>query len=162
VLVVFLLAAATIAGVRALLPHLQAEEASAIEFKEEPLPATEATLSIAVTGAVDHPGLYSIAETSTIAELLRVTGAAEPDQSPAIDVYVHHAGDAFQAQRVDINRAESWLLEALPGIGPERAEAIVAYRTTHGLFACPEEIMLVEGIGEETFDSLKGFITVSH
>jgi len=39
--------------------------------------------------------------------------------------------------------------------------AILAYRTTHGPFACPEEIMLVEGIGEGTFDSLKDLITVS-
>ena len=160
-LVVFLLAAATIAGLRALLPHLEAEEATAIEFKEEPLPTTEATLSVAVTGSVDHPGLYSIAETSTFAEFLRIAGASQPGQPPNIDVHVHYAGDVLEAQRVDINRAESWLLEALPGIGPERAMAIVAYRTAHGPFACPEEIMLVEGISEGTFDSLKGFITVS-
>ncbi len=148
-------------GLRELLPHLQAEEATAVEFKEEPLHATETTLSVAVTGAVDHPGLYSIGETSAIAELLRIAGAAESEQPPAINVHVHHSGDVFQPQRVDINRAEAWLLEALPGIGPERATAIVAYRTTHGPFACPEEIMMVEGIGEGTFDSLKDLITVS-
>ena len=148
-------------GVRELLPHLRTEEATAIEFKEESLDATEATLSVAVTGEVDHPGLYSISEASTIAELLRISGAAESEQPPAIDVHVQCAGDAFQAQRVDINRAEAWLLEALPGIGPERAAAIVAYRTTRGPFACPEEIMLVEGIGEGTFDSLAGLIAVS-
>ena len=144
-----------------MLPHLRAEEATAVEFREESIPATQATLSVGVTGAVDHPGLYSIAETSSIAELLRIAGAAESEQPPAIDVHVHHAGGPFQAQRVDINRAQTWLLEALPGIGPERAMAIVAYRTTHGPFACPEEIMLVEGIGEGTFNSLRDFITVS-
>ena len=159
--VTLLLAAATIVGVRALLPHLHAEEATAIEFRENSLNATEGTLSIAVTGAVDHPGLYSISEASTIAELLRLSGAADSEQPLAIDLHVHHAGDAFQAQRVDINRAETWLLEALPGIGPERAMAIVAYRTTRGPFAYPEEIMLVEGVGEGTFDSLRDFITVS-
>lgn len=148
-------------GVRELLPHLRTEEATAIEFKEESLDATEATLSVAVTGEVDHPGLYSISEASTIAELLRISGAEESEQPLDINVHVQHSGDAFQPQRVDINRAEAWLLEALPGIGPERATAIVAYRTNHGLFACPEEIMLVEGIGEGTFDSLAGFITVS-
>ena len=146
---------------RELLPHLRAEEATAIEFREESIPAIEATLSVAVTGAVDHPGLYSISEASSIAELLKIAGAAESEQPPAIDVHVQHAGDAFQPQRVDINRAEAWLLEALPGIGPDRAMAILAYRTTHGPFACPEEIMLVEGIGEGTFDSLKDLITAS-
>ncbi len=160
-LVILLLAAATIVGVRALLPHLRAEEATAVECRAESISTTEATLSVAVTGAVDHPGLYSIAGTSSIAELLRSAGAAKSEQPPAINVHVQHAGDAFQAQRVDINRAEAWLLEALPGIGPERAMAIVAYRTAHGPFACPEEIMMVEGIGEGTFNSLKDLITAS-
>lgn len=160
-LAILLLAAATVVGVRELLPHLQAEEATAVEFREEPLHASETTLSVAVTGAVDHPGLYSIGETSAIAELLRIAGARESEQPPAINVHVHQAGDTSSPQRVDINRAESWLLEALPGIGPERATAIVAYRTTHGPFGCPEEIMMVEGIGEGTFDSLKDLITAS-
>ncbi len=160
-LVVLLLAAATIVGIRTLLPHLRAEEATAIEFRENSLDATEATLSVAVTGEVDHPGLYSICEASTIAELLRISGAAESEQPLDINVHVQRTGGAFQAQRVDINRAEAWLLEALPGIGPERATAIVAYRAIYGPFACPEEIMLVEGIGEGTFNSLAGFITAS-
>jgi competence protein ComEA len=38
-------------------------------------------------------------------------------------------------QQVDINRADSWLLAALPGIGEAKAQAIINYRALHGPFA---------------------------
>jgi len=62
-------------------------------------------------------------------------------------------------QRVDINRAEPWLLEALPGIGPRLAEAIVSYRQENGPFRTPQEIQRVPGIGVELYERLKDIIT---
>jgi competence protein ComEA len=61
---------------------------------------------------------------------------------------------------VDINRAEPWLLEALPGIGPSLAEAIVGYREEKGLFRSPQEVQLVPGIGAGLYEKMKDFITV--
>jgi competence protein ComEA len=61
---------------------------------------------------------------------------------------------------ININTASQTELESLPGIGPTRAQAIIAYRTQHGPFARIEDIQNVSGIGEKTFESLRSHIRV--
>jgi comEA protein len=65
-----------------------------------------------------------------------------------------------QPQKIDINRAEAWLLEALPGIGPSKAQAIIDYRQQNGGFAHITEITRVEGIGPAIYEDIKELITV--
>ena len=55
---------------------------------------------------------------------------------------------------VNINTAGAEALQRLTGVGPVLAERIVAYRTEHGPFAVPEDLLSVSGIGEST---LAGF-----
>jgi len=62
---------------------------------------------------------------------------------------------------LDLNTAAVKDLQELPGIGPELAERIVAYREEHGAFASVEEIMEVPGIGEGKFAALEGRIVVN-
>ena len=69
-------------------------------------------------------------------------------------------GPSPTPQRVDINWAEPWLLEALPGIGPRLAEAIVRYRQENGPFLYPHQIQQVPGIGAGTYERIKDLITV--
>ncbi len=66
-----------------------------------------------------------------------------------------------QPQKIDINRAEAWLLEALPGIGPSKAQAIIAYRRQNGGFKHITEITKVEGIGPAIYEEIKDLITVA-
>ena len=61
---------------------------------------------------------------------------------------------------VNLNRADKSALMTLTGIGETRAEAILAYRETHGGFSSVEELMQVEGIKEKTYEKLKDKITV--
>ena len=61
---------------------------------------------------------------------------------------------------IDINIADSLLLQTLPGIGPELADRIVAYREQVGGFVAVEQIKDVPGIGEKRYESLKSLITV--
>ena len=61
---------------------------------------------------------------------------------------------------LDLNTATAEELAALPGIGPELAGRIVAYREEHGGFGSTREIMEVSGIGEGKFAALEGRITV--
>ena len=59
-------------------------------------------------------------------------------------------------QTININRATQEQLEQLLGIGPARAQAIIAGRP----FAAIEDIMKVKGIKEKTFAKIKDFIVV--
>ena len=51
---------------------------------------------------------------------------------------------------IDINRASVAELQALPGIGPARAEAIVLHRVRNGPFSDVVGLLLVAGIGYGT------------
>ena len=70
------------------------------------------------------------------------------------------ANPAELPQKIDINRAEAWLLEALPGIGEAKAQAIIAYRQQNGGFGHITEIANVEGIGPAIYEDIKNLITV--
>ncbi|MGD9115709.1 MAG: helix-hairpin-helix domain-containing protein [Dehalococcoidia bacterium] len=65
------------------------------------------------------------------------------------------------SQKIDINRAEAWLLEALPGIGPSKAQAIIDYRQQHGYFSNTYEITNVPGISTSMYQNFKDMLTVS-
>ena len=61
---------------------------------------------------------------------------------------------------VNINTATTEELTQLTGVGQKYAERIVTYRTENGPFKAPEDIMLVAGIGEKTFEANKDRIVV--
>lgn len=61
---------------------------------------------------------------------------------------------------IDLNTADENALQTLPGIGPELAERIIAYRDTIGEFVTKEQIMEVEGIGEKRYADMEALITV--
>lgn len=62
--------------------------------------------------------------------------------------------------RVELNRAAEQELLDLPGIGPVLAERIIAYRTAHGGFTSPDELLEVAGIGEKTFRDILPYVYV--
>src|ERR1700675_966979 len=68
---------------------------------------------------------------------------------------------AFALAAVNINTATKEELDALPEIGPVKAQAIIDYRKANGPFKTPEDIMKVSGIKEGTFNKIKGQISVS-
>jgi competence protein ComEA len=57
---------------------------------------------------------------------------------------------------VNINTASQTELEKLPGIGPKRAEAIIAARP----FQKPDDLLRVPGIKRAEFDKIKGHVGV--
>ena len=69
--------------------------------------------------------------------------------------------DPILDDRVDINRAGKEELMTLTGVGETRAQAILAYRETHGSFSSVEELMQVEGIKEKTYEKLKDQIRIN-
>jgi competence protein ComEA len=62
---------------------------------------------------------------------------------------------------IDLNTASADLLATLPGIGPVKAQAIVAYRDRNGPFASIPEITRVAGIGPSNYETIRDLVTVS-
>lgn len=58
------------------------------------------------------------------------------------------------AGTVNLNTATQTDLDALPGVGPVTANAILAWRQQHGRFSRVEELQEVDGIGPKTFEQL--------
>jgi competence protein ComEA len=61
---------------------------------------------------------------------------------------------------ININTATVEELVQLDRVGPRYAEKIVVFRQENGLFKTPEDIMLVSGIGQKTFEVNKDRIIV--
>jgi competence ComEA-like helix-hairpin-helix protein len=57
---------------------------------------------------------------------------------------------------VDLNAADVSALDALPGVGPARARAIVEYRQVNGPFHAVQELSRVPGIGPAALARLQG------
>ena len=61
--------------------------------------------------------------------------------------------------RVNVNTAGLEELDTLPGIGPVKAAAIIAWREENGPFRYPEQLLEVAGIGEKTLEGLMDLVT---
>ncbi|SDO22690.1 competence protein ComEA [Nakamurella panacisegetis] len=64
------------------------------------------------------------------------------------------------AGKLDLNTADAAALDALPGVGPVTAAAIVAWREKNGRFASVEQLQEIQGIGPAKFAALAKLVTV--
>ena len=147
------------------------------EIPETPLPTM-----IDVKGQVVKPGVYELPAGSRVQDAIEAAGGftSEADSRSinlaliVIDessLYVPATGEeqvvALSPQTssvsgesvLNINQATEAELMELPGIGPSKAAAIVAYRDEVGRFQSTEELTEVTGIGDKTFEQLKELIT---
>ena len=62
---------------------------------------------------------------------------------------------------VNINTADAEALMLLPRIGPSVAQRIVEFREKNGRFKSTDDLMLVRGVGEKTFELIEPHITIS-
>ncbi|MBM4243092.1 MAG: helix-hairpin-helix domain-containing protein [Deltaproteobacteria bacterium] len=67
---------------------------------------------------------------------------------------------AEEPGRVDLNTASVAELESLPGVGPAKAQAIVAHREA-APFRNADELIEVKGIGEKLYAQLKDRVTIA-
>lgn len=117
---------------------------------------------IYIGGAVSIPGYYYLLEGDTLNDLIIAAGGITTGgNADIIELYIPYLNGDEEPQRIDLNRAQSWLLEALPGIGAGKAQNIIDYRNRNGPFNNTLEITRVEGIGMATYEQIKHLITVS-
>lgn len=125
-------------------------------------PAQELPAEIYIGGAVSNPGFYPLKAGDSIEALIQAAGGTTTSADlTQLKLYLPEVGDAAKPQKVNINRAELWLLEALPRIGKTRAQAIIDYRQQNGLFRNINELTKVDGIGTTTYERIKHLITVA-
>jgi competence protein ComEA len=91
---------------------------------------------------------------SALAEAPAVTAAGNKAAAP------QRADAAVSGPLVNLNTAGAAELEQLPGIGPSRAQAILALRTQIKRFDKVEDLMRVKGIGRATFRKLRPMLTL--
>jgi competence protein ComEA len=124
---------------------------------------------IYIEGEVANPGAYTLLTGDYVADAVDAAGGftLDADRSSANlaatlrdgeQIHIYKLGDI--PQKININTAEAWLLESLPGIGEMLAQRIINYRTTNGYFQQNEDLQKVDGIGPAVFDKVKDKIAV--
>jgi competence protein ComEA len=145
---------------------------------------------VAAAGAVTKPGVYRVPAGSRVVDVIQAAGGATADadldrinlaakvgdgervyvprRGEAVDASVlatsgsgSSGGSASGAAVVDLNTATEEQLEALPGVGPATAKAIIDYRVQHHRFRSVNELLEVRGIGEAKLAQLRPHVRVS-
>ncbi len=142
---------------------------------------TSTTAVVAVVGLVARPGLVTVPAGARIADAVEAAGGFLPGADPAAvnlaavitdgqQIAVGVPGSSGSAEpaapgaaggaQVNLNTATAEELDALPGIGPVRAQRIVAHRGRMGHFRSVEELDDVPGIGPAIAAALVDLVTV--
>jgi competence protein ComEA len=147
---------------------------------------TTAEMLVHVAGAVARPGVVRVAGGGRVTDAVAAAGgpAADADLNQVNlaakvgdgdRIYVPRRGEAplpaptagpsagtasARAGPVDLNTAGPEQLDALPGVGPATAKAIVDYRTRHGRFRAVDDLLSVPGIGPAKLATLKPLVRV--
>lgn len=61
-------------------------------------------------------------------------------------------------ETIDVNTADAYDLQRLPGIGEKRAQDIIAWREEHGPFQTVDELTNVSGIGPVILENLREYV----
>lgn len=69
-------------------------------------------------------------------------------------------GMSLALAAVNINTATVAELDAVKGIGPSKAQAIVDYRSKNGAFKSLDDLKNVKGFGEKSIGKLKGELVI--
>lgn len=149
--------------------------------REEP----EEEVVVDVAGAVARPGLVRLRAGSRVADALAAVGGPAADAAAAginqarvladgEQVRVPRVGDPLPPPAgpepstatggppalVDLNRATAAELDALPGVGPATATAIVTWRDENGGFQRVDDLLEVPGIGPAKLGRLRPHVSV--
>ena len=162
---------------------MAARPAAAAVSAAPPPSLVPADVVVQIAGAVVRPGVYHLPLGSRVGDLVSMAGgpldgadaAVLPLAAKVTDgqrVYLPKPGEPVSAAAgvsvsgssaagpVDLNSATVAQLDALPGIGPSTAAAIVAYRDKHGLFKSIDGLLEIKGLGASKVDALRELVRV--
>ncbi|WP_125712742.1 helix-hairpin-helix domain-containing protein [Companilactobacillus kedongensis] len=133
-----------------------------------------------IQGAVKSPGVYRLKTGSIVQEAIRLAGGlnenADTKQinqaqkvTDQMQIVVPAVGEVSSStgtsgtdskKQVNINTAKVEDFQSVTGIGPKKAEKIIAFREENGNFKDLKDLTKVSGIGDKTLESLKDQLTV--
>jgi competence protein ComEA len=171
------------------LPRTSSVPALSTDATDATAPTTVDQLVVQAAGAVVHPGVYKVPADARVNDLVQIAGGFAPDADPdqvtlaatltdGERVYVPRVGESVMPPPgtsgsnapgsgsasprgpVDLNHASEADLEALPGIGPALAQAIIDYRSQHGPFRSVDGLSDVRGIGPTKLEQLRPLVKV--
>lgn len=140
-----------------------------------------AVLVVHAAGAVLRPGVYRVQPGARVVDVIDAAGGPAPDAdvnrlnlaalvTDGSQVYLPRVGEAVPlpvgaaatapAGPLNLNTATIEQLDALPGIGPATAKAIIAERDRRGRFRAVDDLLDVRGIGPAKLDALRDLVTV--
>ena len=163
---------------------IETSDAPAETEYTEDIGTQEQPIFVDIGGAVEKPGVYQVSNDTRLFEVIEMAGGlseeadtdhvnrasfVEDGQKIIIPVKGNENSDvlisgntAYTASDdglININTASADELRTLTGIGEVTAEKIIEYRSSK-TFKSKEDIMLVDGIGEKTYEKIKDRITV--
>ena len=107
-----------------------------------------------VVGLAPIPGQPKVLGSSVNSGSAPASGSP-PDSGPVPGSTKPKGGEV-----VDLNTATVEQLDALPGVGPVTAAAIVAWRQDHGRFTSIDQLADVDGIGPARLDKLRPLVRI--
>lgn len=75
---------------------------------------------------------------------------------PAASYSTRDFSVAEKSAGIDVNMADAETLMKLPGIGPSKADAIIAWREAHGPFCSLTELEQISGISSQMIENWSG------
>ncbi|HOO44334.1 MAG TPA: ComEA family DNA-binding protein, partial [Bacillota bacterium] len=135
----------------------------------------EKEIYVEIAGEVIRPGVYLVAESTSVKELIYKAGGVTVNCDLSrinwdlvlvlgARIYIPSFEDADEvlddSSLININKANLETLITLPGIGDILGQRIIDYRAEFGEFLTIEEIMNVSGIKESVYAQIKELITV--
>lgn len=148
---------------------------------------SEGTIQVYVTGAIRHPGVYTLPVGARVYQLIQAAGGVLPSAnlvalnlaarlSYGQEIYVLSIGETLPdgynpagsdsggtptvapGQLVNINTASESEMRQVLHVSAATAQKIIAYRTQHGAYTSVDQLLLV--ISKSIYDRIKTMVTV--
>jgi competence protein ComEA len=163
---------------------MAARPATASVSAAPPPSLVPADIVVQIAGAVVRPGVYRLPLGSRVGDLVTAAGGPidgvdaavlplaakvadgqrvylpKPGEPVSAAAGVSASGSSAAAGPVDLNSATVAQLDALPGIGPATAAAIVTYREKNGPFKTIDGLLEIKGLGAAKVDALRELVQV--
>ncbi len=169
------------APIQVILPTPEVEETPSVGSRN---------VTVHISGAVANPGVYLLSAEQRLADAVADAGGATEDADlDAVNLaqwlrdgqqyHIPEAGEITSIRAddadglalvaaadtgcgglMDLNTASASQLDSLPGIGPVRANDIVARRDQTGPFTSVEQVTDISGIGPATFEKIRDLVAV--